>query len=112
MLKNKAPVDGAEGDGHFVIAGDTLTLLQAVDRTTTDVFLQLARLRSGASLASKGFRTTARVVTGHPYAAQLKAERVAELVVSLPFHVGLKRTRLHKSTPRRSFWLTHTYLAP
>ena len=59
VLKNKALAGGAERNGYFVITGDTLTPVQTVDRTRTDVFLQLARSRSGASLASKGFRTTA-----------------------------------------------------
>ena len=94
--------------------GDTLTPVQTVDRSSTEVILQLARSRSGASLASKGFRTTAWLVTGDHHGAQLKAERVmqAELGGVFPFSEGVRRTRLHKFTQRRSPWLTHTFMAP
>ena len=103
VLKNKALADGAE-NGYFVTTGDTLTPVQTVDRSSTEVILQLARLRSGASLASTGFRTTARLVTGDHCGAQLKAERVmqADLGGVFPFSEGVRRTRLHKSTRRRS----------
>ena len=75
-------------DGYFVITGDTLTPLQAVDRTAIDVFMQLARFRSGASLASNG-RTPAWVVTVNHYGAHLKAERVMQVELGcVPFFIG------------------------
>ena len=104
VLKNKAVADGAERNGCFVTTGDTLTPVQTVDPSATEVILQLARSCSGASLASMGFRTTAGVVTGDHHGAQLKAERVmqAELGGVFPFSEAVRRTRLHKSTRRRS----------
>ena len=78
VLKNKALGDGAGEDGYFAVAGDTLIFLQAVHRRATEVFPKLPRLRSGAGLSSKSFRTTARVVTEDHHAAQFKAERVMQ----------------------------------
>ena len=76
LLKKKGGEGGGGQDCYFMVIGDSITPLQAVDRTTAEVFRHLWRSCTCASLAAKGFASKARAVTADHYAAQLKAERV------------------------------------
>lgn len=66
---------GTSASQTFIILGDSLTDLQACDRTTAEVFRFMAHQRSQCSLGARAFKCHVRMVTVDHYAANLKAER-------------------------------------
>jgi len=78
VFKKKAAPGSSEADAYFLLVGDSLTALQACDRTIAEVLRHLVKLRSCATLGSRPFRSKARMVTVDRFSGNLKAERALQ----------------------------------